>query len=260
MATSPPRPPSLGFNYVDPLAPKKPSGGGLPPMPSFGSFFGMQSGPGQVGVLPGASGGEVPTFGTGGVQIGGPPAGGGGAAPATPPAQQTTPTPGLTNTAAMNPDLSWLSSQFKQRFSQDPTQRAMDKSTSQIRDAASGLMKEATTDAARRGVLGQGDSGILGQAKTQISDAALRAAAKSSSDIALGREGELDRLLSAGPAVLGAAPQLALQQQNLGLNQQQINQQGQLAQLSAAQQQQQLAMQQQQMMANLWGSYMGMLR
>jgi hypothetical protein len=53
--------------------------------------------------------------------------------------------------------------------------------------------------------------------------------------------------------VLGANPQLQLQQQNLGLAQQQMGQQAQLAQMQAN-------MQQQQMIANLWGSYLGALR
>jgi hypothetical protein len=250
---------TASINYFNPLAPRRSGGGssggdgsfGLPPLPDP---FGGQGGPRQVGFVYGSSTATSPAPGLAG-QAG---AGGfglpgsGGGAPAPPPAPIAG-TGATTNYAQDNSNLKWLEEQYKQRFGSDPTQRAIERSTSNIRDTASGLMKEAQANAARRGVYGQGDSGILSSAEGKIADAAQRAAAGAGAGIALGREQDLDKLTAAGPAVLGANPQLQLQQQNLGLAQQQMGQQAQLAQMQAN-------MQQQQMIANLWGSYLGALR
>lgn len=238
--------PGINIDSLTPLA-RRPSsgggGGGSFSLPGIPDIFGGGGGPvtnfGAVPPLPGGGGG------------GGASAGGGGGA-ALPPA--SIPGTGATgNFAQNNSNLSWLEEQYKQRFGSDPTQRAIDRSTSNIRDTASGLMREAQANAARRGVYGQGDSGVLASAEGKIADAAQRAAASAGAGISLGREQDLDRLVAAGPAVLGANPQLQLQQQNLGLAQQQMGQQAQLAQMQAN-------MQQQQMIANLWGSYLGALR
>lgn len=166
------------------------------------------------------------------------------------PAPPTAPSLDFTNTAQTSPELQWLQEQYRQRLGQDPTQRAMDMATSQTRDITSGLQNELSGNLARRGMIG---SGVETQQREKLAEQAQRAAAGQAGQITLGRQGQLDQLVAAGLPIMGAADQLTMQKQQLGLQQYQMQQQAYLAQLNQA-------MQQQQQMAQLYATYMGMFQ
>lgn len=177
-----------------------------------------------------------------------------------------------------DPNLQFQIDKYKERLSNDPTTRAINRVGSAVRGQSALQQKQANQQAAFSG----GDVGSQGAA---IASGAGNRLAKASADIALGRERDLDQLTIAGQGIMSApgqmqfarqnatnsfmlggagsmlnsaqAPsQLALQQGQLGLQQWQAqnNAQNQNSQLAMQQQQMQAQMAQQQMQA-----YMQML-
>ena len=174
----------------------------------------------------------------------------------------------MTNNVDPSQNLKWLEDQYKSRLTNDPTQRAMDRATSQIRDATTGLGKELGGNMARRGIA---QSGIQTSGQQALAGDAQRQIANASSNIALGRERDLDALTMGGLGIMGAQDQLGLQKQQQGLNQWQAqNQAGQAgARLDldrwTAQNQMQLQAQQQaqngqSQLMNMWSQYLNMNR
>lgn len=190
------------------------------------------------------------------------PAEGGGGRITAPPLQ---PPPGagggMTNTAQASPGLSYLTEKYKERLGAEPTERAVNMASSQARDVASGLAKEMEADFARRGILGTGAASQ--ELQKRVYDPLQRQIAGQSAQIALGREGDLDRMVLGGVGLMQAPEQLALAQQGLGLQQWQAQAGHQLASQQAQAQQelarQQMAMQQQQMLSNLWSTWLNNL-
>lgn len=208
--------------------------GGLTPPP----WSGGGSAPGSPGSMPGTGGG----FGAPGSAPGG----------------------GMTNNVDPSQSLKWLEDQYKSRLSNDPTQRAMDRSTSQIRDATTGLGKELGGNMSRRGISG---SGIQKSDNIGLAQDAQRQIANASGQIALGRERDLDAMTMGGLGIMGAQDQLGLQKQQQGLNQWTAQNQAGLAnarlgldQWTAQNQMQLQANQQAQngqtQLANLWSQYL----
>lgn len=183
------------------------------------------------------------------------------------------------NENAQDPNLQLQIDRLAGRLSNDPTQRAINRVGSSLRGQNALALQQANKQSAFMG----GDAGAHGAA---INSATQNRLAKASADIALGRERDLDQLTLAGQGIMSApaqmqlaktgalnnfmlggagtqlnaaqAPsQLALQQQQLGVQQYaaQNNAQNNNAQL-ALQQQQMQAQQAQQQMQN----YMQMLQ
>lgn len=174
--------------------------------------------PGGLPRLPGGSGfgasGSVPmqNIGPGFSAPGSPPATGGGfgaTAPGLPP-------PPLNNTVTPSADLTWLQDQYKGRLTADPTARATAKATSAIRDNTTGLMKEMGANFAARGM---GQAGARKNAGIDLATDAQRRIADAASNIALGRERDLDSLVMGGLPIMGAQEELGLRKQGIGLQQ-----------------------------------------
>ena len=146
------------------------------------------------------------------------------------------------NTAAPDPLLSSAIKTFQDRAKADNTKRATDKVFSGAKSAAAGLNNDLDAQMARRGI---GGSGLDARARTQVSEAAARAAAGGAANIQLGQQDRLDRLAQAGAGIAAMPAQLALQQQGLGIQQMSLQNQAQNQQAQLAMQQQ--AAQQQQM-------------
>jgi len=206
---------------------------------------------------PAGGGGGAPGGGGGQTGAGAGGAGGGGAGGAPAPLQ---------NTTSDDPDIRYLIDQYKSRLSQAPEQRAQEQAASGIRDASSGLQKELGGNLASRGMLG---GGVENQMRNQLGEQALRAIGKSNASIQSQRQSDLDKMVLGGEGLMKAPSANALSQQGLGLQQYQIQQQGDIqraqlqqnAQIEAQRmqiQQAQLAMQQQQAAMQLWGQYMQM--
>lgn len=186
----------------------------------------------------------------------GPPAGplpakpaGGGPAPA--------PAPNLSNITGRDENLDYLTAEYKKRLGQEPTQRAMDRAASEIRDTASGLQKELGESIARRG-FSAGTSGVEDELRTRLAEGAQRAIGKSSADISLGREKDLDALVMGGAGLMRAPSELALARQGLGLRQWESQNAAEIAREQADIARQNAGIQQQTAMADLWTKYLSL--
>lgn len=146
---------------------------------------------------------------------------------------------GISNTAAPDPNMSWLVDKFKDRFSSDNTQRAIDRSNAAIADSAALLGKDARANLAARGALGSGVGAAYIQKR--ITEPAQREAAGRAADISMDAERRLDALTLGGAGLMAKPAELALQQQGLALNQYNTDAQLAMAQ-SQAQQAQWLAL------------------
>lgn len=150
------------------------------------------------------------------------------------------------NTAAADPLLQSAIKTFQDRAKADNTKRATDRVFGAAKGGAAALNNDLDAQMARRGI---GGSGLDARARTQVSEAAARAAAGGAANIQLGQQDRLDRLAQAGTQVAMMPANLALQQQGLGIQQLSLQNQAQnqQAQLAMQQQAQQQAQQQQQM-------------
>lgn len=123
-----------------------------------------------------------------------------------------------------DPNLQKQIDRLEARMSSDTTGRAIDKAGSAITDAAAARKSAFRTEQARRGTLG---TGVGDQGEGQINAAADRLKAGSASDIALGREAQLDALTLGGQGIMAAPGQLDLAREGQVLGA--IGQQGGLA-------------------------------
>jgi hypothetical protein len=89
---------------------------------------------------------------------------------------------------------------YRERMSNDPTERAIAKAASAIRSQAAGMGGAMDVVGAQTG---RGE----GYGAAGVGDAAQAALARSASDIALGREAQLDQLLLGGQAIMAAPGQ-----------------------------------------------------
>jgi len=106
----------------------------------------------------------------------------------------------MAKAAQADPNQTWQLEQYKDRLSDDNTQRLMDRAAGATRDVQS----------AQRGILDRSSAmrgGGAGAGAGQQSDAAVRAMAKASSDIELGRARDLDALVLGGSAITNAPGQ-----------------------------------------------------
>lgn len=111
---------------------------------------------------------------------------------------------------AVDPNLQTQIGRLGERLSTDTTQRAMDRAGSGARDAAAGINRTKDYELSRRGVAG---GGAEGGARTMISDAATRAAAKASADIQSGELARRDALVLGGQGIMAAPGQQQLQRE-----------------------------------------------
>lgn len=229
--------PNPGSGGLPSSLPGFPSGGGVSGTGSRDwRTVGLPQAGGTAGVLPGGLPGLPGAPGTGG---------GFGAAPP------------LNNTVTPSADIKELQDLYRKRLTNDPTQRAIDRSTSNIRDSTSGLMKELGGNMARRGI---SQSGIQTSGQQALAGQAQRQIAGSSADISLGRERDLDALTMGGLPIMTAQDELGLRKQGLGLQQWQAQNQAEIARQQLGLQAQAQAQQGQQAMMSLWSQYLNMFR
>lgn len=124
------------------------------------------------------------------------------------------------NYAQNSPNIQEQMDRYRQRFSVDNTNRAIDKSNLGIMDAAALGAADQKANLSRRGVLGS-ETGARFLQKN-VFDPAQRAAAGAAANIAMQREKDLDALVLGGTGLMQAQDQLNLA--NRGLNLQQISQ------------------------------------
>jgi hypothetical protein len=144
------------------------------------------------------------------------------------------------NTAQNDPHLDDLWKKYQDRFSDDNTKRAIDRSNTGIADSAALLGKDARASLADRGALGTGVGAAF--INKNITAPAQRQAAGAAADISMDAEKRKDALVLGGVGLAGAHSDLAVRQQ-ANANQQyatsaQIQMQQQEAQQRALQQQQ----------------------
>lgn len=253
----------MAVKYGAPTGPKpKPPGpAGLPSfpgMPSGGSVPGGNIGPGYPGPgVPGTGGGFGAGMPPGFPGAPGSMPGTGGGFGAGLPGPPGTPGGPMSNDVTPSANLTWLENQYKSRLTNDPTQRAIDRSTSSIRDATSGLSKELGGNLARRGV---SQAGLATNARGDLAQNAQQQIARASSDISLGRERDLDQMTMGGLGIMGAQDQLGLSKQRLGLDQWSAQNQAEIARQQLGLQSQQIAQQGQQSLMDMWGKYVSMFR
>jgi hypothetical protein len=107
---------------------------------------------------------------------------------------------------------------LKQRESTDPTQRAIERSTTGTLDAAAlGAADAGAANLAARGLTGTGAGAAF--LNKQFFAPAQRAASQSAADISLQRERDLDALVLGGQGIMSAPGQMGLAQKELGLRQ-----------------------------------------
>jgi hypothetical protein len=227
-------------------------GSGVPGMPP-----GMPSFPGMPGTGGGFGAGlpNPPTPGAPGSPGGMPGTGGGfGAAP---PGLPGAPGGPMTNNVTPSADIKELQDLYRKRLTNDPTQRAIQRSSSAIRDNTSGLMKEMGSNFAARGM---GQAGARKNAAGGLAADAQQQIARASSDISLGRERDLDALTMGGLPIMGAQDELGLRKQGLGIQQWTAQNQAELARQQLGLQAQNQAQQGQLAMMDMWTKYLNMFR
>jgi hypothetical protein len=164
----------------------------------------------------------------------------------------------MSNTGEASPDVRYLIDQYKQRLSNDPTQRAIDMATSQTRDTATGMAKELGSDLARRGI---SNSGAAAQYLTnKVYAPAQRQAAGQAAGITLGRQGQLDQLVLGGTGLMKAPQELGLQERQLGLQQMDLQQRADIARAQLGLQAQNQALANQAAQMNMVTSYLNLFR
>lgn len=218
---------------------------------------------GRVGTLmPGANGAKYNAgggvySGTGGGGGGGASAaaaGGGGGAPAAPPAIPGGGIP-ITNTAQNSPNIDWLQDKFKDRFNQDNTKRAIDRSNLGIADSAALMAADQQGGLARRGATGTGTADTF--LNKRVFQPAQQQAAKAAADISMGRERDLDQLTLGGLPIMRAQDDINLANRGLGIQQLGVQQQGILGQQGIDLQRQQLEQQRKDQEMSRWLALMG---
>lgn len=125
---------------------------------------------------------------------------------------------GSTNSAETSPFLQEQIDRYRQRFSVDNTNRAIDKSNLGIMDAAALGAADAKAGQSRRGVLNTEASAASNQ--RNVFEPAQRAAANAAADISMQRERDLDALVLGGTSLMRAPDEVNLS--NRGLNLQQM--------------------------------------
>lgn len=153
------------------------------------------------------------------------------------------------NTAAPVPGLQGAIDRFNSRFDADQTKRATDRVFTGAKSAAAGLNNDLDAQMARRGI---GGSGLDARGRSQIAEAAARAAAGGAANIQMAQQDRLDRLATAGPGIEMMPANLALAQQGLGLQQLSLQNQSQNSQAQLAMQQAQMEQQRQQQQMQNW--------
>ena len=157
----------------------------------------------------------------------------------------------LTNVAATSPNIQTQIDRYAQRLSADPTQRAIDRSNRSIADSAALMASDAKANMARRGVMGTGTGDAFLQKR--VFQPAQRQAAEASTQIALGRERDLDALVLGGVPLMRAPDEIALSRQNMALQQAQLQDSAEARRAGMAMQQQQQAMAQWLALAQMYG-------
>lgn len=232
-----------------------PVGGGVPGGPM--SMGGVPGGAMSMGGVPGGAMGYGGIMGGGVVGSSSSGAGTGGAA--APPRTGTGTGLGsgggaggaLTNVAATSPNIQKQIERYAERLSADPTQRAIDRSNRAIADSAALMAADQKANMARRGVMGTGVGDAFLQRR--VFDPAQRQAAEAATQIALGRERDLDALVLQGTGLMRTPDELAIQRQNLALQQAQLQDAAEARRAGMAQQQQQQAMAQWLALAQMYG-------
>lgn len=157
----------------------------------------------------------------------------------------------ISNVSQTDPYLEEQIRLYKDRLKSDPTERAIARATTGAMDAAAlGAADLGAASMARRGIIGTG-AGSTYLAKNFFRPAQEQAA-RAATDIALGREGQLDQLVLGGTGLMAAPGQAALANRGLGLQQlqTQIAAQEAAARLAEEQRAREQAQQQQQM--DMW--------